>query len=93
MTMIVVITLMRKAVLHVSVLNPSSAAVMVDAYVDCIVVMENTIVMITVMKMTATPHATNMNFSAKTRITAYSCKLCSSIHMDVLTFILYLKVL
>jgi hypothetical protein len=77
----------------VNVLNLSSAAVMVDAYVDCIVVMENTIVMITVMKMTATPHATNMNFSAKPRISAYSCKLCSSIHMDVFMFILYFKVL
>ena len=93
MTMIVEITLMRKAVLHENVLNPSSAAGMVDAYVDCIVVMENTIVMITVMKMTATPHATNMSFSAKTRITAYSCKLYSSIQMDVLVFILYFKVL
>jgi hypothetical protein len=55
--------------------------------------MENIIVMIIVMKTTATQPATIMNFSAKTRITAYSCKPCSSIHIDLLMFILYFKVL
>jgi hypothetical protein len=93
MTMTVVITPMRKAVFHVTVQNLSSAAVMVDVYVECIIVMENIIVMITVMKVTATQPATIMNFSAKTHITAYSCKLFSSIHIDLLRPILYFKVL
>jgi hypothetical protein len=79
MTMTVVITQMRMAVFHVNVLNQSSAALMVDAYVESIAVMGNIIVMITAMKMTATQPAARMNFSAKTHTTAYSCKLCFSL--------------
>jgi predicted SprT family Zn-dependent metalloprotease len=45
--------------------------------------MENIIVMIIVMKMTATQPATIMNSSAKTHIIAYSCMLCSSLYLDL----------
>jgi hypothetical protein len=75
MTMTVVIIRTRRAVFRVNVLSQSSAAVMVDVFVEFITVMVNITVMTTVMKMTATPRATKMNFSAKTHITAYLCKL------------------
>lgn len=74
MTMIVVITRMRMVVFHVNVLSQSSAAVMVDVYVESITVMVNITVMTIVMRMTATPPAATVNISARTHITAYLCK-------------------
>lgn len=83
MTMTVGIIRTRTVVFHVNVLSQSSAAVMVDVYVESITVMANITVMTTVMKMTATPPAARMNISAKTHITAYLCKFYVSISFDL----------
>lgn len=83
MTMIVVIIRMRTVVFHVNVLSQSSAAVMVDVYVESITVMVNITVMTIVMKMTATPPAARVNISAKIHITAYLCKFYFSVSFDL----------